>query len=118
MTVSSEGGGALARAFSATDAEAAAAAGAQAGAPHLVREAPVGPVVPGPMLRWPRPPSREGRKTVVVHVDPKGFREMKILALDLDRPLQSLMIEAMNDYLERHERPRCANGPVETDAAE
>ena len=61
-------------------------------------------------LKWPKPPSREGRKAIVVHLDPAGYREMRLLGLDEDRPLQSLMIEAVDDLLKKYERPQFANG--------
>lgn len=103
--MANNGGSAVADAMAGTAAGSGAATAAPPGP---------GPVIePTPLRRWPLSPSREGRKAVVVHVDPKGFRELKILALDLDRPLQSMMIEAIDDYLERHDRPRCANGLAE-----
>ena len=60
--------------------------------------------------KWRRPPSREGRKAIVVHLDPAGYREMRLLSLNAERPLQSLMIEAVNDLLEKYEHPRYAEG--------
>ena len=60
--------------------------------------------------KWERPPSREGRKAVVVHLDPGGYRELRILGIDLDRPLQAMMIEAVDDFLVKHGRPACADG--------
>ena len=57
-----------------------------------------------------RPPSREGRKAVVVHLDRLGYRTLRILGIDLDMPLQQMMIEAVDDYLEKNDLPRCANG--------
>lgn len=57
-----------------------------------------------------RPASREGRKAVVVHLDRLGYRTLRILGIDQEMPLQRMMIEAIDDYLEKHDLPRCANG--------
>ena len=57
-----------------------------------------------------RPSSREGRKAVVVHLDKTGYRTLRILGIDQEMPLQRMMIEAIDDYLEKHDLPRCANG--------
>ena len=61
----------------------------------------------------PRSASREGRKAVVVHLDRMGYRTLRILGIDQDMPLQQMMIEAVDDYLEKNDLPRCANGMAE-----
>ena len=60
--------------------------------------------------RYRRPPSREGRKAVVVHLDPAGHRELRQMALDMDRSAQSLCVEAINDLFRKHGRASIAGG--------
>jgi hypothetical protein len=43
----------------------------------------------------------------------EGWRELTNLSTDLDRSLQSLMIEAINDLLGKHARPKVATGPAD-----
>jgi hypothetical protein len=40
-----------------------------------------------------------------------GWRELTNLSTELERPLQSLMIEAINDLLGKHARPKVVAGP-------
>ena len=60
--------------------------------------------------RYRRPPSRRGRKGVVVHLDPAGLRELRQMALDMDRSAQSLCVEALNDLFRKHGRAPIAGG--------
>jgi hypothetical protein len=50
-------------------------------------------------------------KFLQTRINRDGWRELSKLALDQDRPLQSLMIEAINDLLGKHARPPVATGP-------
>ncbi len=47
-------------------------------------------------------PSRAGKKTAIVYIDPAGARELKLLALDTSRSQQDLLVEAINDLLIKH----------------
>jgi hypothetical protein len=47
-------------------------------------------------------PSREGKKTAIVYIDPAGARELKLLSLDTSRSQQDLLVEAINDLLIKH----------------
>jgi hypothetical protein len=44
-------------------------------------------------------------KFMPTRIDREGWRELTNLSTDLDRPLQSPMIEAINDFLGKHGRP-------------
>jgi hypothetical protein len=50
-------------------------------------------------------------KFLQTRINRDGWRELAKLSLDLDRSLQSLMIEAVNDMLGKHARPPVATGP-------
>lgn len=41
------------------------------------------------------------RKAMLVRADPKVWKALKLLALDDDRPLQDLLLDAVNDYLKK-----------------
>lgn len=47
-------------------------------------------------------PSRQGKRGIVAYVDPLAIRELKILSADIDRSMQDLFIEAINDLLIKH----------------
>ena len=97
--MAADGGETLAAAF------APEMIGGPGAAPGAVAEAPAG--------RARRvAPSRENRKAVVVHMDRGGYRELRILGIDSDRSLQSLLIEAIDDLLAKNGLRRIADGPA------
>ena len=55
-----------------------------------------------------KPPSRQGLKTVCVHVDPEVQKVLRYLALDEDSTVQALMIEALNMLLSSRGKPPIA----------
>ena len=48
------------------------------------------------------PPSRRGKKAVVCYVDPTVSKELKVLGAEAERPVQALLVEAINDLLEKY----------------
>lgn len=54
-----------------------------------------------------RPPSREGKKTIVGHFDPAVAWQLRKLALDKETTVQKLLEEAFGDLFEKHHLPRC-----------
>jgi len=48
------------------------------------------------------PPSRRGKKAVVCYVDPAVSRELKVLGAEGQRSVQALLVEAVNDLLEKY----------------
>ena len=59
--------------------------------PVIVKEAPVN-----------TPPSRQGKKAITGFFDPVVSRQLKQLALDEDKTVQSLLSEALNDLFVKH----------------
>lgn len=59
----------------------------------------------------PRPPSREGRKGVAFWVDPAAARQLRLIAADEDRTVQSLMEEALDLLFQARGRHRLARAP-------
>jgi hypothetical protein len=50
---------------------------------------------------------RAPMKHILTRLNPAGWRALKLLAVDQGRPVQTLMIEAVNDLLSKY-----GNGPV------
>ena len=48
------------------------------------------------------PPSRQGKKAITGFFDPIVSRQLKQLALDEDKTVQSLLSEALNDLFIKH----------------
>ena len=55
-----------------------------------------------------QPKSRLGKKPVTAYVARNAHKQLRLLGLDLDRSTQSMVIEALNDYFERHGLDRLA----------
>ncbi len=49
-----------------------------------------------------KPPSRTGKKVVAGHFDPAVIRQLKIMAIDNDSSIHSLLAEALNDLFDKH----------------
>jgi len=67
-----------------------------------------GQLVPGPAVHAARPLSRLGKKPVTAYVERNAHKQLRLLGLDLDRSTQSMIVEALNDYFERHGLERLA----------
>jgi len=57
-----------------------------------------------------KPPVRASRrntqvKTAMIRIDPDGWKALRLLSIDLDTPLDDLLIDAANEMLRRHGRP-------------
>lgn len=44
-------------------------------------------------------------KTAMIRIDPEGWKALRRLSIELDTPLDDLLIEAANDLLRRHGEP-------------
>lgn len=55
-----------------------------------------------------RPPSREGKKPVTAYLEKDVHKQLRVLGIDLEKSNQEMIIEALNDYFERHGRNRTA----------
>ena len=65
-------------------------------------------IAPAKAEKSKRPPSRQGLKTVCVHVDPAVQKELRYLALDEDTTVQALMVEALNMLMNSRGKPPLA----------
>lgn len=55
-----------------------------------------------------RPPSRRGKKVVNVHVEPEVSKQLRQIALDQDSSVQHVVLEALNDFFAKYQRPPIA----------
>jgi len=56
---------------------------------------------PSAELRYPKPPSRSGKKPVTAYVDPSMHKQLRMLAVDRDTSSQQLLVEALEEFLAR-----------------
>jgi hypothetical protein len=56
----------------------------------------------------PQPPSRIGKRAVIVYVDPGASKQLKQMALDGETSVQELVREALNDFFRKHRKPAIA----------
>ena len=56
-----------------------------------------------------RPPSRRGRRAITIYTSAEAHRQLRLLAVEEDMPIQQLAIEALNDLFERYGKPRIAD---------
>jgi hypothetical protein len=54
------------------------------------------------------PPSRIGKRAVIVYVDPGASKQLKQMALDSETSVQELVREALNDLFQKHRKPAIA----------
>jgi DNA-binding protein YbaB len=50
----------------------------------------------------------DGRKGILVRAAPEAWKELKRVAIDEERTLQDVMIEAINDVLKKYGKPPVA----------
>ena len=75
-----------------------------------VAAAPVaGAPAPSPNAASTKPPSRQGTRQLVAHVDPVVLKQLKILAAEMDTTQAALIGQALNNLFEQHGKPRVAN---------
>jgi hypothetical protein len=51
-------------------------------------------------------------RNIVTQVNPEGLKALRILAIEQDRTLQSLAIEALNDLLVKYGQARIVKHPL------
>ena len=59
-------------------------------------------------VRWARPASRVGKKTVAGHFDPAVSKQLRQIAIDRDRSAQDVLREALNDLFTKYGKPPIA----------
>ena len=67
---------------------------------------PVAAPEPKPAIR--RPPSREGKRVLSIYLKPEAWKQLRMLSVNLERPIQSLGEEALNLLFEKHRLNRIA----------
>ena len=55
-----------------------------------------------------RAPSRRGRRAVTFYTTPEAHRQLRMLSIELDRPVQALATEALNALFARHRKAQIA----------
>lgn len=53
-----------------------------------------------------RPPSRRGKRAAVAWLEPEAIKQLNIYAIQHDRNVQDLLVEAINDWFSREGLPR------------
>ncbi len=53
-----------------------------------------------------RPPSRKGKRAAVAWLEPEAIKQLNIYAIQHDRNVQDLLVEAINDWFAREGLPR------------
>lgn len=72
------------------------------------------PVVPPisvperPAAASPRAPSRVGKRNVSAYINATAAKQLRLLAVELDRSTQGLVEEALNDLFRKHGRSAIA----------
>jgi len=56
----------------------------------------------------PRPPSREGKRVLTLYLDPMGWKQLRLMALEHGTSTQELGVEALNDFFAKHKLNRSA----------
>ncbi len=71
---------------------------------------------PGRTKRTSEPPVA-GVRHVLTRLNNEGWRALKLLTIERELPLQSLLVEAINDLLKKHGKKPVAQGPKDTEEA-
>ena len=53
-----------------------------------------------------RPPSRQGKRAAVAWLEPEAIKQLNMYAIQHDRNVQDLLVEAINDWFAREGLPR------------
>jgi len=71
---------------------------------------------PGRTKRTSEPPVA-GVRHVLTRLNSEGWRALKLLAIEREQPLQSLLVEAINDLLTKHGKKPAAQSPKDSEEA-
>jgi hypothetical protein len=53
-----------------------------------------------------RPPSRQGKRAAVAWLEPEAIKQLNMFAIQHDRNVQDLLVEAINDWFTKEGLPR------------
>lgn len=79
-----------------------------AGLPEPTPEAVPPPVPSRPLPPTTRAPSRVGKRNVSAYINATAAKQLRLLAVELDRSTQGLVEEALNDLFRKHGRSAIA----------
>ena len=61
---------------------------------------------PRSMSEGYRPPSRQGKRAAVAWLEPEAIKQLNMYAIQHDRNVQDLLVEAINDWFAKENLPR------------
>lgn len=61
-----------------------------------------------PSTEAKRSPARQGKKAIAFWVDPSASTQLRVAAACMDRSVQDIMTEALEDWFRKHRLPRLA----------
>jgi hypothetical protein len=53
-----------------------------------------------------RPPSRQGKRAAVAWLEPEAIKQLNVFAIQHDRNVQDILVEAINDWFAKENLPR------------
>jgi hypothetical protein len=53
-----------------------------------------------------RPPSRQGKRAAVAWLEPEAIKQLNLYAIQHDRNVQDILVEAINDWFVKERLPR------------
>jgi hypothetical protein len=53
-----------------------------------------------------RPPSRRGKRAAVAWLEPEAIKQLNMYAIQHDRNVQDILVEAINDWFAKENLPR------------
>jgi len=53
-----------------------------------------------------RPPSRRGKRAAVAWLEPEAIKQLNLYAIQHDRNVQDILVEAINDWFAKENLPR------------
>jgi hypothetical protein len=53
-----------------------------------------------------RPPSRQGKRAAVAWLEPEAIKQINLYAIQHDRNVQDILVEAINDWFVKERLPR------------
>jgi hypothetical protein len=61
---------------------------------------------PRSMVEGYRPPSRQGKRAAVAWLEPEAIKQLNLYAIQHDRNVQDILVEAINDWFVKGGLPR------------
>ena len=58
------------------------------------------------MVEGYRPPSRQGKRAAVAWLEPEAIKQLNLHAIQYDRNVQDILVEAINDWFVKEGLPR------------